>query len=134
MQRFLGASHRWFGLTSVVVFLVTGLYLRRQHLEVPGVDAAPRMLFRSRHVYLLFARLLKRAIGVRFALPAAARARRIAVGGSIFLLVSPLLRFTAFVLEPMSSGRFGPASALGVFAAFLGVISHSLAAWTRPIA
>ena len=119
---------------DVVVLLLTGLLLRRQHLEVPDLDAGLRMLFRSRHIHLLFAGLLNLAIGLRFALPVAARARRIAVAGSVLLLVSLFLLFTAFVLEPMGSGRFGPVRALGVLAACLGVISHSLAASTRRIA
>jgi hypothetical protein len=131
MERVLGTTHRLLGLAAVALFLVTGLIMRRQHLELLTVGSGLRMLFRSRHVYLLFSGLVNLAVGLRFALPSSGRGSRIALVGSILTLLSPLLLAAAFFSEPMASGRAGPVSALGVFVAFLGVGSYSLGTWRR---
>jgi hypothetical protein len=131
MERVLGNTHRLLGLAAVALFLVTGLIMRRQHLELLSVDSGLRMLFRSRHVYLLFSGLVNVTVGLGFVLPSSGRGSRFALSGSILMLLSPLLLAAAFFLEPMASGRAGRLSALGVFVAFLGVGAYSLGTWRR---
>jgi hypothetical protein len=130
MERFLGRAHRWLGIATIAVFLVTGVVLRRNHLNLLALDSGLRLLFRSRHVYLLFSGLLNLAIGLRFALPPAARGAVVALVGSILILTSPFFLAAAFVLEPMTSGTVGPVSTLGVAAAFSGVLGYSLGIWS----
>jgi hypothetical protein len=73
MERFLGRAHRWVGVATIAVFLATGVVLRRHHLDLLALDSGLRLLFRSRHVYLLFSGLLNLAMGLRFGLPPAGR-------------------------------------------------------------
>jgi hypothetical protein len=129
MERSLGSAHRLPGLGTIGLFLVTGVLMRRQHLHLLPLDSGLRMLFRSRHVYLLFSGLVNLALGVRFILPPAGRGSMVARVGSFLALASPVLLAAAFFMEPMSSGRSGPVSALGVLAAFLGVLAYSLGTW-----
>ena len=129
MQRYLGTAHRWLGLATIGLFLVTGILLRRHHVHLLPVDSGLRMLFRSRHVYLLFSGLVNLSLGLRFVLPAPGRGSSLALVGSSLTLVSPALLAIAFFLEPMGSGQFGPVSFLGVIAAFVGVLSYTLGTW-----
>jgi hypothetical protein len=134
MQRSLGTAHRWLGLATIALFIATGFILRHHHIHLLPVDSGLRMLFRSRHVYLLFSGLVNLSLGLRFVLPASGRGSLLAPVGSVLTLASPVLLAVAFFREPMSSGQFGPLSALGVFAAFLGVLGYSVATWRRPAA
>ena len=129
IERSLGSAHRLLGLGTIGLFLLTGVLMRRQHLHLLPADSGLRMLFRSRHVYLLFSGLVNLALGMRFLLPPAGRGSMVALVGSILALASPVLLAAAFFIEPMGSGQFGPVSALGVFAAFLGVLAYSLGTW-----
>jgi hypothetical protein len=132
MERFLGTAHRTLGLIAIALFIVTGLVMRHHHVALLPVDSGLRMLFRSRHIYLLFSGLVNLSLGMGFALPSKGRGSRIALAGSLLTLSAPVLLAAAFFLEPMSSGQAGPVSALGIFAALIGVLSYSLGTWRRP--
>jgi hypothetical protein len=131
VERFLGTLHRWLGLATIALFLVTGALMRSHHVHLLPVDSALRMLFRSRHIYLLFSGLINVSVGLRFVLPSSGRGSRAALAGSVLTLTSPVLFAVAFFLEPMHSGRLSPVSRFGVFAAFLGVLLYSLGTWRR---
>jgi hypothetical protein len=126
VERLLGILHRWLGLGTIALFLVTGAVMRSHHVHLLPADSALRMLFRSRHIYLLFSGLINLSVGLRFVLPPSGRGSRIALAGSMFTLTSSVLLAIAFFLEPMYSGQFGRVSGFGVFAAFLGVSLYSL--------
>jgi len=129
MTRYLGSIHRWLGLAAITVFLGTGIYMRASHLENLPLDSGLRALFRSRHVYLLFAGLLNVAVGLGYKIPATGRGHRIAPLGSLLVMTSPILAAVAFVREPVGTGTSGPLSALAVFAAVLGMLFYELGAW-----
>jgi hypothetical protein len=131
VQRYLGNAHRWLGLVTIGFFLVTGVLLRRHHLHLLPVDSGLRLLFRSRHVYLLFSGLVNLLLGLRLVLPTSGRGSALALIGSLLTLASPVLLAAAFFLEPMGSRQVGPVSTFGVVAAFLGVLSYALATWRR---
>jgi len=86
--------HRWFGIALTVVFLATGQYMLRI-AHVGGLDMGPRLLYRSRHIYILMAALINLTLGAYVSMSSARRARtlqRIASGlivvGSSLLIVS----------------------------------------------
>ena len=58
MKRF----HLIIGLTVIVIFLLTGQYMEYVHNRL--LPDGTRMLYRSRHIYLLLAGLLNLAIGI----------------------------------------------------------------------
>jgi hypothetical protein len=105
--------------------------MRSRHVHLLPVDSALRMLFRSRHIYLLFSGLINVLVGLRFVLPSLGRGSRVALLGSILILTSPVLFAVAFFLEPMHSGQFGQLSGFGVFSAFFGVLLYSVGTWRR---
>jgi hypothetical protein len=132
MQRSLGTAHRTLGLIAIALFFATGLLMCWHHVAQLPADSGLRMLFRSRHIYLLFSGLVNLSLGMGFVLPSTGRGSRIALAGSVLTLSAPVLLATAFFLEPVRSGQAGPVSTLGIFAAFIGVLSYSLGTWRQP--
>ena len=54
MKRF----HLIFGLTVLVVFLLTGQYMDRFHYHLMYMADGPRMLYRTRHIFILMSGLV----------------------------------------------------------------------------
>ncbi|MGI9067297.1 MAG: hypothetical protein ACR2HX_12960 [Pyrinomonadaceae bacterium] len=71
MKRF----HLIFGLLAVVAFLLTGKYMDSYLGHLRGMPDGPRMLYRTRHIFILLAGLLNLGIGAYF------RLVRLAVAG-----------------------------------------------------
>jgi hypothetical protein len=131
MSNKLGQIHRWLGLIAVLVFFSTGVIMRMHHLNLLPEDSGLRMLFRSRHIYMLFCGLLNLAVGLRYSLPDSGRGSRIGVIGSLLILIAPLLMAAAFFTEPLLMLHVGPLSIFGVYAAVAGMLFYGLAAWPR---
>ena len=62
MKRF----HLIFGGLVILIFILTGQYMDKflQHLE--GMADGPRMMYRTRHIYILLSGLLNLAVGAYF--------------------------------------------------------------------
>src|SRR5947207_9880237 len=91
-----------------VAFLATAQYMDRAHDHLRGLDDARRLLFRSTHIYLLFAALLNTALGL-YLPPAPAGWRRwVRTLGSLLILAAPPLAVAGFFTEPWLSGLDRP--------------------------
>ncbi len=130
-QRILRMAHLVVGAIAVVAFLITGMLMGGHDPPVAAMDWGERLLFRSRHIYLLAAGLANLALGVHYALPERAVRRGAAIAGSLLALVSAVLLFFAFFAEPMAGRPPGPASSLGLFALFGGVLLYALVSLRR---
>ncbi len=122
MQGSLRMAHLVVGAVAIVAFLITGQIMGRLDPPVAEMEWAERLLFRSRHIYLLASGLVNLALGVHYLLPAGAARRGAAVTGSLLALASALLLFFAFFAEPMAGRWPDKLSALGLFAMFGGVL------------
>ena len=127
MQRSLRTAHLAVGLIAIVAFLVTGMLMNAHEPPVVKMAWDQRLLFNSRHIYLMSAGLSNLAMGVHYALPPA-RARRVAaILGSLLALGSAAMLFFAFFAEPMAGRLPGGVSGYGLFALFGGVLLYALA-------
>lgn len=124
-------SHLVVGAVAVVAFLISGQIMGRHDPPVETMEWAERLLFRSRHIYLLCAGLVNLAIGIHFALPESALRRAGAIVGSLFVLASALLLFFAFFAEPMADRWPGPLSISGLFTLFGGVLLYTVVSLRR---
>ncbi|MGQ0384834.1 MAG: hypothetical protein ACT4UP_09185 [Gammaproteobacteria bacterium] len=124
-------AHRVVGAVAVVAFLITGQIMGRLDPPVPEMEWAERLLFRSRHIYLLTAGLVNLALGVHYRLPEGAARSGAAVVGSLLTLASAALLFFAFFAEPMAVRWPGMLSSLGLFAMFVGVLLYAAACLRR---
>ena len=62
MKRF----HLIFGALILVAFLLTGQYMDRVHAHLHNMPDGPRMLYRTRHIFILFSGLLHLGLGTYF--------------------------------------------------------------------
>ena len=127
MQRSLRMAHLVVGLIAIVAFLITGMLMSAHEPPVMKMGWDQRLLFNSRHIYLMAAGLVNLAMGVHYLLPTA-RARHVAaVFGSLLALGSAVMLFFAFFAEPMAGRLPGGTSCYGLFALFGGVLLYALA-------
>jgi hypothetical protein len=127
MQGTLRTAHLAIGAVTIGAFLVTGMVMYAHEPPLSAMDWGDRLLFRSRHIYILCAGLVNLSLGLHYALPAAGARRGVAVAGSVLALASTALLFFAFFSEPMAGREPGTLSVFGLYALFAGVIALSLA-------
>ena len=131
MTSTLRKAHLIVGAITVLAFLITGMIMRMHEPPVSGMEWAERLLFRSRHIYLLGAGLVNLAIGARYGLPEQGVRRGSAMTGSLFVLASAVLLFFAFFAESMASRMPGPLSRFGLIALFAGVLLYTIVSFGK---
>src|SRR2546425_11881752 len=89
--------HLTFGLFIVVVFLLTGLYMHFHLHHMAGVPDALRLLYRTRHIFILLAGLLNLVLAA-YLVDRSGRSRRVFQWlRSVLIIISPLLFCCAFL-------------------------------------
>lgn len=131
MQRTLRMAHLVVGALTIGAFLVTGLVMYGHEPALSTMDWGDRLLFRSRHIYILAAGLVCLSLGLHYDLPVAPPRRALAIAGSLLALTSAPLLFFAFFAEPMAGRGAGALSALGLYALFGGVVLNAFASLRR---
>jgi multisubunit Na+/H+ antiporter MnhB subunit len=120
MKRF----HLVFGLTIVVIFLLTGQYMDKRLDHLMYLADGPRMLFRTRHIYILMAGLLNIGIGSYFTYRPEPWRKRLRLIGSILIAGATLLFIVAFFYEPTLDRLKTPLSLAGMIAISSGTLLH----------
>lgn len=122
MRRF----HFYFGIAIVIVFLLTGQYM--EYVNNRTLPDGPRLLYRSRHIYLLFSGLINLSIGAYLTYRPAGWRRAIQLIGSILLTIGPGLLLISFFREPARGPEQTIVAAFGVFGTTLGTLLHVISA------
>lgn len=121
--------HLWTGLLGLVLFPLTGLYMKLHWPPMPALPGDVRLLYRSRHIYLLLAALVNLLLGLYFEASPSSRRRQVQGLGSGFILVSPFLILWGFAVEPARGLAVpGHLAAWGIYAVFAGSLLHFFAA------
>ena len=131
MQGTLRTAHLVVGAIAIVAFLITGMLMNAHRPPVMQMDWDQRLLFNSRHIYLMAAGLVNLALGVHYRLPEARLPQAAATIGSVLVLASAALLFFAFFAEPMAGRWPGRVSGYGLFALFGGVLATVFASLRR---
>jgi len=118
--------HLIFGLVIIVVFLLTGQYMHRYLNHLVGMADGPRMLYRTRHIFILLAGLVNIALAA-YVVPRPARWQRILqwLGSSLIILAS-LMFVAAFFYDSTHTDLVAPISYRAVFAIAYGGLMHLL--------
>ena len=95
MKRF----HLTFGLTVLLVFLLTGQYMDRFHNHLEYMADGPRMLYRTRHIFILMSGLLHLGVGSYFTYRLSRVRRGLQIAGSLFITVASVLFTIGFFYE-----------------------------------
>jgi len=122
MKRF----HLIFGLLALLAFLLTGKYMDYYLGHLHGMPDGPRMLYRTRHIFILLAALLNLGIGTYFRPRALGERRIMQLVGSVFIVLATLLFVVGFFHEPKLTGLYTPLSHWGMYAILAGTFLHLL--------
>jgi len=123
--------HLAFGAVLVVVFVLTGQYMDKLLDHLHGMADLPRMLYRSRHIYVLFMALLNLGLGAYLrdaSDPGVKRWQRV---GSVLLAGSSIAMVVAFFYDSPHGGvgRMNFWWSRGaIYGIALGVLVHAAAA------
>lgn len=120
MKRF----HLIFGLIVLVVFLLTGQYMDRYHKHLMYIPDGPRMLYRTRHIFILMSGLLHLGIGTYFFRRAQTWRRALQILGSLLITIAPVLFTIGFFYEPNLQGLHAPFSKIGIIITAVGALLH----------
>lgn len=117
-------AHLIFGLAALVVFLFTGAYMDAQSPPVRERDDATRMMFRSRHIYVLLAGLCNVPLGIYLRPAGAAWRRAMQRLGSAFILTATALLVGAFFYEPWHTGLPRTLTLPAIVLLLAGTLAH----------
>jgi len=120
MKRF----HLIFGLTVLVVFLLTGQYMDRYHNHLEFMADGPRMLYRSRHIFILMSGLVHLGIGTYFSSRPSATRRTLQLIGSILITGATVVFTIAFFHEPRLEGLQNHLTLPGTIMIAVGTLLH----------
>jgi hypothetical protein len=123
--------HLFVGLTALAAFLITGQYMDRVHGHLVGMPDVQRLIYRSSHIYLLFAALLNLTLGTYFVPVRAGWRRLLQLSASVALLLLPALFMAAFYTEALRVDMVRPWSRPALYLG-LGAVLAQLVAYGVP--
>jgi hypothetical protein len=116
--------HLIFGVFVVVAFLLTGQYMDKLYNHMVGVPDAQRLLFRTRHIFILLAGLLNLGIGAYFTYRVEKWRRTVQLLGSLLIIAASFLFVIAFFYEPKLNDLHTPLSHWGTYTIAVGALLH----------
>jgi len=122
MKRF----HIVVGLLLSIAFLLTGQYMDKFLAHLVGMGDGPRMLYRSRHIYILLSALLHLGIGSYWSYRSDQSRRILQILGSLLITISSVLFIFAFFSEPNLANLYTPTSRKGIYLITAGTLLHLL--------
>ncbi len=109
--------HFWTGIVFVIIFLLTGQYMDLAHNHLEGMADGPRMIYRSGHIYILFAAVLNLVSGIYWnELPGFRK--KLQILASVLLLLLPWVLLYGFFQEPHLKGLARPWSSMALYGTF----------------
>jgi hypothetical protein len=123
-MQLLKPVHIAVGVVGLLAFALTGQYMAIFLKGLAETPDGPRLLYRSAHLYLMWASLLNLVVGLYFTV-ATGKGARIAQGiGSAMLLATPPLFLTGFFGESPTNDLVRPFSSAANYLALLGTLLH----------
>ena len=124
MRRF----HLILGLVAVAAFLLTGQFMGHHHPGMEQLSADVRMMYVSRHIYMLGAALVNVALGLYMQMQPESWRRVLQQLGSLLILLAPVFLVMAFLSEPsLGLGGRGWRSYFGLIVLFAGMMMRLVA-------
>ena len=127
--------HLIVGVFVVLAFLLTGQYMDKYYNHMVGVPDGPRLLYRTRHIFILLTGLLNLVIGAYFTYRIEIWRRTIQLLGSLLIFTASFLFLIAFFYEPNLSNLRTPLSHWGTYTIAAGAVLHVVSGVSqKPIA
>jgi hypothetical protein len=118
--------HLVVGVTILFVFLLTGQYMDYLDVRSGVLGETARVMFRSRHIYLLLAGLVNVGIGSYFFDRERGWRRLLQLLGSALVVAAPLLMLAAFFTEPGVPGLPRHFTLPAIVMLSVGTLLHAL--------
>ena len=118
--------HLVFGVAVFIVFLLTGQYMDRHFHHLVGMPDGPRLLYRTRHIFILFSGLLNVGVGAYLVQRPKGWQRILQLLGSILITLASLLLILAFFYDTTRGDLRAPLSHWGIYAIAVGTLFHLL--------
>lgn len=123
--------HLVFGLLVVITFVLSGQYMDRYLAHLEFTPDLPRMLYRSRHIYILLAGLLNLGLGAYVNLAAERWRLALQLLGSFLITIATVLFVVAFMLEPARGSLHTPYSGRAMYLILDGTLLHVIGSLRR---
>jgi hypothetical protein len=123
--------HQIVGLFIVVAFLLTGQYMDFHQPRMEELDDGTRMMFRSRHIYILLAGLVNLGVGVYFSYRSERWRKALQLAGSVLIIIAPFLLLCAFFYEPTLQGMQRTLTLPAIVAISVGALCHLFSGMSR---
>jgi hypothetical protein len=127
MKRF----HLIFGVLLFIAFVLTGQYMDRYLAHLRETPDLPRMLYRSRHIYILLAGMINLGIGAYFRMGQERWQKVLQLVGSLLITVASVLFVVAFAMEPPRESFYVPYSRRAIYWIFTGTALHAISGVRR---
>lgn len=124
-------AHLIFGGMVVIIFLLTGQYMDKYHHHLAGYPDGIRMLYRTRHIFILLSGLLHLGLGAYLTPRLQLEAKILQHLGSALIFTASILFIAAFFYEPGLTGLYTPLSHWGTYTILSGTILHLLSGTGR---
>jgi hypothetical protein len=124
-------THLIFGGIVVLAFLLTGQYMDKYFNHLAGMPDGPRLLYRTRHIFILLAGLLNLGIGAYFSYRNETWRRVLQLLGSLLIIAASVLFLIAFFYEPKLTDLHTPLSHWGTYFIATGVLLHVISSARR---
>jgi len=124
-------THLIFGLLLVFVFLLTGQYMEYVHNRT--LTDGVRVLYRSRHIYLLLNALINITLGLYVQYAVTGWWRSLQLIGSILIMIAPVFLLAGFFYEPPRGADHTMIAPFGIFATAIGILLHLMSAFRKGL-
>lgn len=124
-MNYLKGFHLVFGFIILIVFLMTGQYMRHQ-IHVGDMELGPRALTRAGHIYILLASLLNLALGAYLKISQRNFIKIFQVIGSILIIIATGLLIYSFMTEVPRTDIERHYSRLALYGLLAGTLCHSV--------
>ena len=125
-------GHLIIAVLGIIAFLITGQVMGHHHPKMQLLSPEIRMMYVSRHIYLLGAVLVNVVMGLYLQEGPPGWRRMLQRMGSLLIIVSAVSLLLAFMMEP-ALGLAGRSwrSYFGMIALFAGVMTHAASGFQR---
>jgi hypothetical protein len=122
------------GIAGLIAFALTGAYMHIAYHHLHGMADGSRIMFRSAHIYLLWAALLNLLLGANFTAILDSQFARIQRIAALMIALVPLLLLCSFFTESANPDFYRPLARAAIYLAATGVLIQVCASYCQSVA
>ena len=122
----LGRIHFYIGLLVIIIFVLTGQYMKLSFNRLIDMELISRALFRTGHLYILLFGLINISLGINFQISKEQVFKRIQQTASGLMFTATLLVIFSFFTELPRNEIERPISRYSLYFILAGVSIHGL--------